>query len=91
MKPALKMDTNLTYPEAIIFDWDNTLVDSHEIIATAMTKMHAAFDLPPVTVEQAKNAPQRALKEVFQRNSACAGKRPGKSMINTLRDPPGNA
>lgn len=55
----------LPYPKAVIFDWDNTLVESHEVITKAVNSLFKDFGRAAVTLEQVRNSPQRALKDSF--------------------------
>lgn len=55
----------LNFPKAFVFDWDNTLVDSHEIIMTAINKVFEHYNKPLLTLEQARKSPQRSLKDSF--------------------------
>ena len=52
-------------PLAIIFDWDNTLVDSWSIIHDAMNHTLTSFDHPPWTLEQTKGRVRRSMRDSF--------------------------
>lgn len=65
MKSVAKEKFQLFYPDAVIFDWDNTLVNSHEAITMAFNKLLAHYNMPQITLEQAKNSPQMSLKDSF--------------------------
>jgi len=52
-------------PAALLFDWDNTLVDGWVGIAAALNAAFAVFDLPSWTVEDTKNRVRVSLKESF--------------------------
>ncbi len=43
-------------PSLILWDWDNTLVDTFEAIFTAQNVMRAFYGMPPWTKEQSKQA-----------------------------------
>lgn len=65
MKPLVKKKVQLPYPDAILFDWDNTLVNSHEAITKAFNKLLDHYHMPHITLEDAKNGPQRSIKDSF--------------------------
>jgi phosphoglycolate phosphatase len=54
-------------PRAILFDWDNTLVDNWEVITEAMNAVYDAFDMPHWTVEQAKLRIRASMRDAFPR------------------------
>ena len=64
-KQSMDFKNSLLYPKAMIFDWDNTLVDSHQTIATAINRLYEDYELPTVTLHQIKTSPQHALKDTF--------------------------
>lgn len=53
------------YPKAVIFDWDDTLVESLTCIADAINKTREAFGLAPWSREEVRVNCRRALKETF--------------------------
>lgn len=59
----------VTFPRAVIFDWDSTLVDNWQAIHVAMNKTRAAFDLPEwelaSTLENAKLSSRDSFPRVF--------------------------
>ncbi|MBI3708393.1 MAG: HAD family hydrolase [Proteobacteria bacterium] len=55
----------LARPQAILFDWDNTLVDNWPAIATALNAAFAAFGRPTWTVDEAKARLRRSLRDTF--------------------------
>jgi phosphoglycolate phosphatase len=59
--------TKLPKPEAIIFDWDNTLVDSVGFMHKSMNKTQEAFNIPLTTYEHTLHNMGAALnkKEFF--------------------------
>lgn len=65
MKQALTLNATLPPPQAIIFDWDNTLVESHETITYALNRLFEVYKMPSITVHESKRSPQKALNEVF--------------------------
>jgi len=52
-------------PDAIIFDWDNTLVDSFGTITTAFNHTLETFGLPIWSAEEARRRIQRSLRDSF--------------------------
>jgi phosphoglycolate phosphatase len=52
-------------PRAILFDWDNTLVDNWEVITEAMNAVYDAFEMPRWTVGQAKARIRSSMREAF--------------------------
>lgn len=57
--------TNLPYPSAVIFDWDNTLVDNWGTIAEALNTALVADGQQPWTLDEVKQRAMRALRESF--------------------------
>ena len=57
--------TDLPYPSAVIFDWDNTLVDNWGTIAEALNAALVADGQQPWTLEEVKQRAMRALRESF--------------------------
>jgi phosphoglycolate phosphatase len=55
----------LPQPSAIIWDWDNTLVDGWAAIAVGLNAAFAEFDLPPWTLEEVKARVRLSLRESF--------------------------
>ncbi len=52
-------------PTAILFDWDNTLVDGWAAIAEGLAATFTAFDLPVWTEAQVKARVRHSLRESF--------------------------
>ena len=52
-------------PVAILFDWDNTLVDAWAGIVGALNEVFGQFDLPPWTVEQGRQRIRGSMRESF--------------------------
>lgn len=52
-------------PKAILFDWDNTLVETWPVIHAALEKTFVAFGLEPWTFEQTKARVRRSMRESF--------------------------
>lgn len=53
----------LTFPAAVLFDWDNTLVSTFEIIVKAMNEALEYFSLPPWTAEELRDKGQLSAKD----------------------------
>ncbi len=60
MNPA-----NLPRPTAILWDWDNTLVDGWLAIAAGLNAAFAAFDLPQWSMAEVKGRVRKSLRESF--------------------------
>lgn len=54
-----------TRPKAIIYDWDNTLVDSWPPISDAINTTLLAFDLPPWSMDEVRGRVRKSLRESF--------------------------
>ncbi|WP_135466795.1 HAD family hydrolase [Crenalkalicoccus roseus] len=52
-------------PAAILWDWDNTLVDGWAAIAAGLNAAFAAFGLPRWTLEEVRARVRRSLRESF--------------------------
>jgi len=55
----------LPYPKAILFDWDNTLVDTWPVITEALNATRTAFGLETWTLAEARVKSARALRVSF--------------------------
>jgi len=55
----------LSFPRAVIFDWDNTLVESWPAIAEAINQTRAAFGLETWTVDEVRSRCTRAARDSF--------------------------
>ena len=55
----------LRRPRAILFDWDNTLVDSWAVIHEALNHCMAAMDKPLWSIEETKEKVRLSLRESF--------------------------
>jgi phosphoglycolate phosphatase len=55
----------LQRPRAIIFDWDNTLVDSWATIHDALNFLMAAMDKPLWSIEETRERVRLSLREAF--------------------------
>lgn len=52
-------------PRAIIFDWDNTLVDSWPVIHDALNTTFRAFDKPEWTLDETRDRVRHSMRESF--------------------------
>jgi phosphoglycolate phosphatase len=59
------MAAPLTIPRALIFDWDNTLVDSWEAIAQSINYVRGEFGHPEWTLAEIKTNCTRAARDSF--------------------------
>ncbi len=57
--------SGLPRPRALLFDWDNTLVDNWATITAALNAAFAAFGMESWTVEQAKRRVRSSMRESF--------------------------
>jgi phosphoglycolate phosphatase len=55
----------LSRPRAILFDWDNTLVDSWATIHEALNAVMAAMKKPPWSLQETKERVRLSLRESF--------------------------
>lgn len=58
-------NTGLSLPKAVLFDWDNTLVDTWATIHDAMNTTLAAMDHPSWTADETRDRVRRSLREAF--------------------------
>jgi phosphoglycolate phosphatase len=59
------MQPELRHPRAIIFDWDNTLVDSWATIHDALNYLMAAMERPLWTLEETRERVRLSLRDAF--------------------------
>lgn len=59
------MPPTATNPTAIVFDWDNTLVDAWAGIVAALNEVFAQFALPPWTVRQGRERIRGSMRDSF--------------------------
>lgn len=55
----------VSLPSAIIFDWDNTLVDSWPVIRDALNTTLTAYDMAPWTLAETRQRVRKSLRESF--------------------------
>ena len=58
---------NLVRPEAVLFDWDNTLVDTWVVIHHALEETFLAMGEEPWTLEETKARVRQSAREAFPR------------------------
>ncbi len=66
--PVAKIFTTLippTYPRAVLFDWDNTLVENWLAIQAAFNAALTEAGRPPLDLEQVKYQARHASREIF--------------------------
>src|SRR5262245_38690545 len=62
---AAAVTPDLSRPRAILFDWDNTLVDSWATIHEALNVVMAAMDKPLWSLQETKLRVRLSLRESF--------------------------
>ncbi len=55
----------LCFPRAVIFDWDNTLVDSWGSIGSALNRVRGHFGQDPWNTEEVRRNSTRSAREIF--------------------------
>ncbi len=55
----------LTPPKAVIFDWDNTLVDTWPLIHHALNTTFARYGQPQWTLDETKQRVKHSLRDSF--------------------------
>ena len=55
----------LNKPDAVIFDWDNTLVDTWPIIYAALVQTFEAFDMEPWSLDMVKSNVKKSMRDSF--------------------------
>src|SRR5271170_8028730 len=58
-------EPGLARPRAVLFDWDNTLVDSWATIHEALNHVMAAMNKPPWSIEETRARVRLSLRESF--------------------------
>jgi phosphoglycolate phosphatase len=67
-----------TTPRAILFDWDNTLVDNWHVIAESMNAVFDAFDMPRWSLAETKARTRASLRDSFPRMFGDRAKEAGR-------------
>ena len=57
--------TNLLHPRAVIFDWDNTLVDSWPVIQDALNTTFRAYGLPEWSLDETRAKVRHSMRDSF--------------------------
>ncbi len=57
----------LSRPRAVIFDWDNTLIDSWSAIQDAQNHTLVAFNMRPWTLEETRQRVRGSMRETYPR------------------------
>ncbi|MEE9318452.1 MAG: HAD family hydrolase [Rhodospirillales bacterium] len=65
MAPEPSPGGNETKPRSILFDWDNTLVDSWPIIHDALNVTFETFGLKPWSLEETRTRVRKSLRDSF--------------------------
>jgi phosphoglycolate phosphatase len=76
----------LQRPRAILFDWDNTLVDSWATIHEVLNFLMRAMGKPPWTIEETRARAQRSLRENFPRIFGERWEEAGAIYLNRFRE-----
>lgn len=58
-------EKSITPPRALIFDWDNTLIDTWSLIHKALEDTFTRYDLPPWTLEETRQRVRQSARETF--------------------------
>ncbi len=58
--------TNVSFPRAVIFDWDNTLVDAWGCVTDALNMARQAFSQPPISIQETKGFSAKSAKNLFK-------------------------
>lgn len=65
LRPAARPAPVARRPKAILFDWDNTLVDSWPVIHDALNTTFAAFGLPLWSLEETRARVRKSMRDSF--------------------------
>ena len=65
--PSLSSNVSPKKPDAILFDWDGTLIDGFDVIFSSYNAALTHFGLSPMTPEQARANVRLSSREVFPR------------------------
>jgi phosphoglycolate phosphatase len=84
-------------PRALLFDWDNTLVDNWDVITDAVNAVYDAFGMPRWTVAEAKGRIRESMREAFPKAFGTRAKEAGRIFtdhfaahhLERLREMPG--
>jgi phosphoglycolate phosphatase len=59
------MQSALTPPRALVFDWDNTLIDTWPLIHRALEDTFRNYEVTPWTLKETKQRVRRSARETF--------------------------
>ena len=59
------MTVSVAYPKAVLFDWDNTLVDSWSVIQDALNHTLGAFDKPLWSLDETRTRVRKSMRDSF--------------------------
>lgn len=59
------MPVHYPFPKMVLFDWDNTLMDTTPVLYKAFCIMREHYDLPDMTVEEYREQTGLSLRETF--------------------------
>jgi phosphoglycolate phosphatase len=65
-------------PRALLFDWDNTLVDNWDVITEAMNAVYDAFGMARWTVGDAKSRIRESMRDAFPKAFGDRAKEAGR-------------
>lgn len=65
-------------PRAILFDWDNTLVDNWDVITDALNAVYDAFGMPRWTIADSRAQIRESMRESFPRTFGDRAKEAGR-------------
>lgn len=58
-------NTQLSLPKAVLFDWDNTLINNWPVTHYAINKLLQHYGMSEVSIEDLKNRPGKSARETF--------------------------
>ena len=61
------MKSKLRRPKAVIFDWDNTLIDSWSAIHDAQNHTFAQFGMRPWTMDEIRRRVRGSMRDSYPR------------------------
>lgn len=84
-------------PRAVLFDWDNTLVDNWDVITDALNAVYDAFGMPRWTIADSKARIRESMREAFPKTFGDRAKEAGRifsdhfaaNHLERLREMPG--
>lgn len=79
------MQCNYPFPRAVLFDWDNTLMDTTPVLFKAFCVMRRHYDLPEYSMEEYQAKPGCPCGKRFPICSATGGKKPKRFIWTLIR------